>query len=55
MFARVDHLPTGLFAKGLIGGGVLKGGDMDDLDFLITQINFSNTTSAIDGNTCATP
>jgi hypothetical protein len=50
-FARVDHLPTGLFAKGLIGGGVLKGGDMDDLDFLIDQINFSNTTSAIDGNT----
>jgi hypothetical protein len=50
LFARVDHLPTGLFAKGLIGGGVLKGGDMDDLDFLIDQINFSNTTSAIDGN-----
>jgi hypothetical protein len=50
-FARVDHLPTGLFAKGLIGGGVLKGGDMDDLDFLIDQINFSNTTSAVDGNT----
>jgi len=49
-FARVDHLPTGLFAKGLIGGGVLKGGDMDDLDFLISQINFSNTTSAVDGN-----
>lgn len=50
-FARVDHLPSGFFAKGLIGGGVLKGGDMDDLDFLIDQINFSNTTSAIDGNT----
>ncbi len=49
-FARVDHLPTGLFAKGLIGGGVLKGGDMDDLDFLVDQINFSNTSSAVDGN-----
>jgi hypothetical protein len=46
-FARVDHLPSGLFAKGLIGGGVIKGGDMDDLDFLIDQINFSNTTSAV--------
>jgi hypothetical protein len=46
-FFRVDHLPTGLFAKGLIGGGVIKGGDMDDLDFLITQINFSNTTSTV--------
>lgn len=50
LFARVDHRPTGLFAKGLIGGGVIKGGDMDDLDFLITQFNFSNTTSAIGGN-----
>jgi hypothetical protein len=49
-FARVDHLPTGLFVKGLIGGGVLKGGDMDDLDFIIDQINFSNTTSRIDGD-----
>jgi hypothetical protein len=50
LFARVDHLPSGFFAKGLVGGGVLKGGDMDDLDFLISQINFSNTTSAVDGN-----
>jgi hypothetical protein len=50
LFARFDHLPSGFFAKGLIGGGVLKGGDMDDLDFLITQTAFSNTTSAIDGN-----
>ena len=49
-FARIDHRPTGLFVKGLIGGGVLKGGDMDDLDFVINQINFSNTTSTIDGN-----
>src|SRR5262249_34797750 len=46
-FARVDHLPSGLFAKGLIGGGVIKGGDMDDLDFLVSQINFSNTTSSV--------
>jgi hypothetical protein len=50
LFARVDHLPTGLFAKGLIGGGVLKGGDMDDLDFFIAGLNFSNTTSKVDGN-----
>src|SRR5262249_31948200 len=53
LFARIDHLPTGLFLKGLVGGGVLKGGDMDDLDFLIGQANFSNTTSAIDGNNLA--
>jgi hypothetical protein len=47
LFARIDHLPTGLFLKGLVGGGVIKGGDMDDLDFFITQINFSNTTSTV--------
>ena len=46
-FFRVDHRPTGMFVKGLLGGGVIKGGDMDDLDFLIDQINFSNTTSAV--------
>jgi hypothetical protein len=50
VFARVDHLPSGLFVKGLIGGGVLKGGDMDDLDFAYGHFNFSNTTSAISGN-----
>jgi hypothetical protein len=46
-FWRVDHLPSGVFAKGLIGGGVINGGDMDDLDFLVDQINFSNTTSSV--------
>jgi hypothetical protein len=47
LFGRVDHRPTGLFAKGLIGGGLIQGGDMDDLDFFVTQINFSNTTSSV--------
>jgi hypothetical protein len=50
LFARIDHKPSGLFVKGVIGGGVLKGGDMDDLDFLITQASFSNTTSAVNGD-----
>jgi hypothetical protein len=50
LFGRIDHRPTGLFVKGLIGGGVLKGGDMDDLDFVINQASFSNTTSKIDGD-----
>jgi hypothetical protein len=50
LFARVDHRPTGLFVKGLIGGGVLKGGDMDDLDFILNGASFSNTTSKIDGD-----
>jgi hypothetical protein len=50
VFARIDHLPSHLFVKGMLGGGVLKGGDMDDVDFLVTQASFSNTTSAINGN-----
>src|SRR5262249_558641 len=52
-FFRIDHHPSHLYVKGLAGGGILKGGDMDDLDFLVTQINFSNTTSAVDGNNLA--
>jgi len=47
LFGRIDHRPTGLFLKGLIGGGVLTGGDMDDLDFFIAGLNFSNTTSSV--------
>jgi len=49
-FFRIDHRPSHLYVKGLVGGGILRGGDMDDLDFLVDQINFSNTTSAINGN-----
>src|SRR5258708_6458621 len=49
-FARIDHRPSHLFVKGVLGGGALKGGDMDDVDFLVTQTSFSNTTSAINGN-----
>ena len=49
-FFRVDHQPTHLYVKGLVGGGILRGGDMDDLDFLVNQINFSNTTSQVSGN-----
>ena len=52
-FFRIDHHPTHLYVKGLAGGGILKGGNMDDLDFLVSQINFSNTTSAVDGNNLA--
>ena len=49
-FFRIDHQPTHLYVKGLVGGGILRGGDMDDLDFLVDQINFSNTTSQVSGN-----
>jgi len=50
IFGRIDHQPTHLFVKGVLGAGFLKGGDMDDLDFIFTQTSFSNTTSAVDGN-----
>jgi hypothetical protein len=49
-FFRIDHHPTHLYLKGLGGGGILHGGDIDDLDFLVDQINFSNTTSQVSGN-----
>ena len=49
-FFRIDHRPTNLYVKGVLGGGILRGGDMDDLDFLVDQINFSNTTSQVSGN-----
>jgi hypothetical protein len=52
-FFRIDHQTTHLYVKGLVGGGILRGGDMDDLDFLVDQINFSNTTSQINGNNLA--
>jgi len=50
IFGRIDHRPTHVFVKGVLGAGILKGGDMDDLDFLGNQTSFSNTTSAVDGN-----
>src|SRR5262249_53127833 len=49
-FFRIDHLPTHIFLKGVIGGGAIRGGDMDDLDFFVGQVNFSNTTSAVKGD-----
>jgi len=49
-FARVDHLPSQLFVKGLLGGGRINGGHMDDRDFLARQIKFSDTTSDINGD-----
>ncbi|HEY4920184.1 MAG TPA: hypothetical protein VII40_08800 [Xanthobacteraceae bacterium] len=52
-FFRIDHGPSHLYVKGLVGGGILRGGDLDDLDFLVGQLNFSNTTSAVSGNNLA--
>jgi hypothetical protein len=50
IFARLYHAPSGLFVKGLIGGGVLRDGTIDDRDYFVTQIKFSDTTSEITGN-----
>ena len=47
VFARLDHLPSGVFVKGLVGGGTLIGGDIDDRDFLVDQFKFSDTTSDV--------
>jgi hypothetical protein len=46
-FGRVDHKPTGLFAKGVLGLGAIADGIIDDRDFLVTQIKFSDTTSDV--------
>lgn len=47
VFARIDHRPTGLFVKGVLGGGSIKGGEIVDRDFLVNQVSFSDTTSSI--------
>ena len=46
-FARIDHKPTGLFVKGLIGLGTINTGQIEDRDFLFDQIKFSDTTSDV--------
>jgi outer membrane protease len=46
-FARLDHVPTGLFVKGMIGLGTTRTGSMDDRDFVINQFSFSDTSSKI--------
>ena len=50
LFGRLDYRPTGLFVKGLIGGGILSGGSMDDRDFFNGQVKFSDTSSGISGD-----
>jgi hypothetical protein len=47
VFGRIDHIPSGVFVKGLVGLGTIKGGHIDDLDFLVTQFRFSDTTSDV--------
>lgn len=49
VFGRIDHRPTGIFLKGLLGGGMLDGGTIVDRDFFAGQYKFSDTSSNIDG------
>jgi hypothetical protein len=48
VFGRIDHRPTGLFVKGMVGAGSIKGGELIDRDFLVSQISFSDTTSSVE-------
>ncbi|MGH6734841.1 MAG: hypothetical protein ACRECX_02000 [Methyloceanibacter sp.] len=41
---------TRTFAKGFVGGGWLDGGSLDDEDFFVGQIKFSDTFSRLDGD-----
>jgi hypothetical protein len=47
VFARLDHVPSGWFVKGVVGGGVVTDGHIDDRDFLVTQFKFSDTSSDV--------
>jgi hypothetical protein len=50
-FARIDHKPSGLFLKGVFGLGTTRGGHMDDRDFFVGPVLFSDTTSEVkEGN-----
>jgi hypothetical protein len=46
-FARIDHLPSGFFVKGMAGLGRLTDGNIVDEDFLANQFQFSSTTSDV--------
>jgi len=50
VFARIDYRPLGLVVKGLVGGGILSHGTMEDTDFLVGQQSFSDTSSNITGD-----
>jgi hypothetical protein len=46
-FARLDHIPSGVFAKGVFGLGVVGDGSIVDKDFFAGQFKFSDTTSDV--------
>lgn len=50
VFARVDHRPSNLFVKAVVGAGILRGGEFIDRDDFIYQHTFSDTTSQVHGD-----
>ncbi|MDB5645708.1 MAG: hypothetical protein JWQ05_1377 [Methylobacterium sp.] len=46
-FVRVDHTPTGLFAKAFIGSGIVTSGRQTDEDFAPVARPYSRTSSKI--------
>lgn len=50
IFARLDHTSSGFFIKGVVGAGFVTGGRMDDRDYFLQQILFSDTTSNVKGS-----
>ncbi|QGY06303.1 outer membrane beta-barrel protein [Methylobacterium mesophilicum SR1.6/6] len=46
-FARLDHAPTGLFAKGFLGAGGVTSGRLSDEDFPPVLSRYSKTLSPI--------
>jgi outer membrane protease len=52
-FARLDHKPTGVFVKGLLGGGAITSGYIDDKDFFEGQGKFSDTRSQVQNGSLA--
>jgi hypothetical protein len=46
-FARLDHIPSGVFAKGVFGLGAVGDGSIVDKDFFTGQFKFSDTTSDV--------
>ncbi|MGX9980607.1 hypothetical protein [Methylobacterium fujisawaense] len=46
-FVRLDHNPTGLFAKGFLGAGGVTGGRLADEDFPPVEVPYSKTHSPI--------
>jgi hypothetical protein len=48
LFARFDHKPSGLFVKGMIGGGgIATHGEMMDRHFLVDERKYLDTTSDV--------